>query len=128
MAPSARRRPRGRRLHRGGRAGDVGVARDLGLRRRPALVGGRRGRLAEGPRRAVPALEVAEDRLGDLHHDRVGALADIDRAAVEALRDELGSGAIAAECDVRDPEALSRLAAIKDLSIDVQDIVERTLQ
>ena len=31
-------------------------------------------------------------------------------AAVEALRDELGDRAVALECDVRDPEALSELA------------------
>ena len=37
-------------------------------------------------------------------------LADVDRAAVEALRDELGGDAVAVECDVRDPDALTDLA------------------
>ncbi len=37
-------------------------------------------------------------------------LTDVDLAAVEALRDKLGDRAVALECDVRDPEALSELA------------------
>lgn len=38
-------------------------------------------------------------------------LADIDEAAVVGLRDELGAGAVAVTCDVRDPDALQELAA-----------------
>ncbi|MFN8225606.1 MAG: SDR family NAD(P)-dependent oxidoreductase [Mycobacterium sp.] len=37
-------------------------------------------------------------------------LADVDLSAVEALRDELGDRAVAVECDVRDPAALTELA------------------
>lgn len=44
-------------------------------------------------------------------------LADVDLAAAEVLRDELGDRAVAVGCDVRDPEALIDLADLVDREV-----------